>query len=83
MWHEGRWSEHPGYEVEVRDTVGTGDAFLAVLLAGLLAGADDAAMLQHAALMGAYVATQTGAVPPDQPASGSMPEPRVRKPARS
>ena len=53
MWREGRWSEHPGFEVEVRDTVGAGDAFLAVLLAGVLSGLDDAALLHHANLIGA------------------------------
>jgi fructokinase len=73
LWRDGRWTEHPGFEVEVRDTVGTGDAFLAVLLAGLLSGADDAAALHHASLMGAYVATQTGAVPSDQPAPFAPP----------
>lgn len=67
LWREGRWSEHPGFEVEVRDTVGAGDAFLAVFLAGLLAGGqEDELLLQHANLMGAYVATQFGALPPDQ-----------------
>jgi fructokinase len=69
LWRDGRWSEHPGYEVEVRDTVGAGDAFLAVLLAGLLAGAEDRALLRHANLIGAYVVTQFGAVPADQPAA--------------
>jgi fructokinase len=70
LWHDGRWTEHPGFEVEVRDTVGTGDAFLAVLLAGLLrGGADDRTLLRHANLAGAYVATQAGAVPADQPAA--------------
>ena len=68
LWRHGRWSEHPGFEVEVRDTVGSGDAFLAVLLAGLLNGIDDDALLDHANLIGAYVATQHGAVPADQPA---------------
>jgi len=68
LWREGRWTEHPGFEVEVRDTVGAGDAFLAVLLAGLLNGTDDEALLHHANLIGAYVATQHGAVPEDQPA---------------
>lgn len=67
LWREGRWTEHPGFEVDVRDTVGTGDAYLAVLLAGLLGGADDESLLHHASLMGAYVATQSGAVPADQP----------------
>ncbi|HUF27332.1 MAG TPA: carbohydrate kinase [Gemmatimonadaceae bacterium] len=68
LWHDGRWTEQPGFEVEVRDTVGAGDAFLAVLLAGLLAGTDDSTLLRHATLMGAWVVTQSGAVPPDQPA---------------
>ena len=68
LWHDGIWTEHAGFEVEVVDTVGAGDAFLAVLLAGLLSGATDSALLQHANLIGAYVATQYGAVPTDQSA---------------
>lgn len=68
LWRDGHWTEHPGFEVEVRDTVGAGDAFLAVLLAGLLKGTSDDALLHHANLIGAYVATQHGAVPEDQPA---------------
>ena len=66
LWRDGKWTEHPGFTIEVRDFVGAGDAFLAVLLAGLFAGVDDHALLQHAALIGAYVATQSGAVPADQ-----------------
>jgi len=66
LWHDGAWSEHPGFTVDVRDTVGAGDAFLGVLLAGLLGGATDSAILQHANLIGAYVATQFGAAPSDQ-----------------
>jgi fructokinase len=73
LWRGGRWSEHPGFQVEVRDLVGAGDAFLAVLLAGLLRGMDGPALLQHAALAGAYVATQSGAVPADQPALPTPP----------
>ena len=69
LWREGRWTEHPGFEVEVRDTVGAGDAFLAVLLAGLLTGTEDRTLLRHANLIGAYVVTQFGAVPADQPAT--------------
>jgi fructokinase len=68
LWRDGHWTEHPGFEVEVHDTVGAGDAFLAVLLAGLLRGVEDQALLLHATLIGAYVATQPGAVPADQPA---------------
>jgi fructokinase len=71
----GRWTEHPGYEVEVRDSVGAGDAFFAILLAGILKGVDDRALLRDASLMGAYVATQSGAVPPDQPEAPVAPAP--------
>lgn len=63
LLHEGRWAEHPGYQVEVKDTVGSGDAFLAAFLSGLLAGHDDQTILQDANLLGAYVATQFGAIP--------------------
>jgi fructokinase len=49
--------------VEVKDTVGSGDAFLAAFLAGLLAGQDDEEILRQANLLGAYVATQSGATP--------------------
>ena len=78
LWHDGTWTEHPGYTVEVRDTVGAGDAFLAVLLAGLLSGGSDASLLQHANLIGAYVATQYGAVPADQDAAIVPPVPPVQ-----
>jgi fructokinase len=77
LWHEGTWTEHPGFEVEVRDTVGAGDAFLAVLLAGLLAGGSDASLLQNANLIGAYVATQYGAVPAGQEAAVAPPPAQV------
>lgn len=74
LLHDGAFSEHPGFPAEVRDTVGAGDAFLAVLLAGLLAGSSDAELLQHANLMGAYVVTQFGALPADQGAAMAPPE---------
>jgi fructokinase len=73
LLHGDAFTEHPGYEVEVKDTVGAGDAFLAVLLAGLMSGATDAALLQHANLIGAYVTTQYGAVPADQGTAMSLP----------
>src|SRR5206468_3187463 len=79
LWNEGRWTEQSGYEVEVRDTVGAGDAFLAVLLAGLLEGAADPVILRHANLIGAYVASQLGAVPIDQPAAIAPPPAATRR----
>jgi fructokinase len=66
LWRDHTWTEHPGFEVEVRDTVGAGDAFLAVLLGGLLSGADSETVLENANSIGAYVATQFGALPADR-----------------
>ncbi len=89
LLHDGTFTEHPGYQVDVKDTVGAGDAFLAVLLAGLLSGATDSALLQHANLIGAYVTTQYGAVPADQGSAMSLPSapapappPQARKKSR-
>lgn len=63
LLREGRWSEHSGFRVNARDTVGAGDAFLAAILSGMLSGNDDDNLLRHANLLGAYVATQSGATP--------------------
>ena len=63
LWRNDTWTEHPGFEVKVRDTVGAGDAFLAVLLAGLLSGADSEALLKNANRIGADVASRAGALP--------------------
>lgn len=63
LWNGGRWSEHPGYRVTVADTVGAGDAFLAALLAGYFTQRDDRAVLDEAARLGAFVATQFGGTP--------------------
>lgn len=68
LWHRDRWSEHPGFRVRVRDTVGAGDAFLAALLAGLQRGEDDDELLRRAALAAARAVMRQGAAPePDQP----------------
>jgi fructokinase len=64
LLREGHWTEHTGFAVEVRDTVGSGDAFLAALLSGLLSGGEDEALLHAANLLGAYVASRDGAIPP-------------------
>ena len=63
LWRDDTWTEHEGFKVEVRDTVGAGDAFLAVLLAGLLSGADSETLLKNANRIGADVASRAGALP--------------------
>ena len=52
-----------GFPVTVVDTVGSGDAFLAALLAGYCAGDSWPDTLRSACVTGAYVATQPGATP--------------------
>lgn len=63
LWHAGRYVEQPAVAIEVVDTIGAGDAFLAMLLAELLGGSDVAAAMQRAARLAAFVASQRGATP--------------------
>ena len=52
-----------GFPVEVADTIGSGDAFLAAFLYKTLQGESPKKVLQFACATGAYVATQQGATP--------------------
>jgi len=58
------WAASPGYQVEVEDTVGSGDAFTAGLVMKYLADWPLREVANYANLVGAYVATQPGATPP-------------------
>ena len=55
--------EHPGFRVQVADTVGAGDAFTAALVHHFLRGARLAAMNEAANRIGAWVASCVGATP--------------------
>ena len=63
--------EHPGYKVEVEDTIGSGDSFLATFLSNHLQQQLSnhlqqqpiTVCLQKACLVGAYVASCKGATP--------------------
>jgi len=59
----GDWSEHPGFRVRVADTVGSGDAFAAGLVHEYLHGASLDLMNEVANLVGAWVASEAGAMP--------------------
>ena len=63
LWHGGEVYEHGGFRVEVADTVGSGDAFLAAFLKGYFDMDDPAELLAFANAAGAYVATKNGATP--------------------
>jgi len=60
---EKDWSEHPGFRVQVADTVGSGDAFTAGLVHEYLHGASLDLMNEVANLVGAWVASEVGAMP--------------------
>jgi fructokinase len=59
----GDSSQHPGFRVRVADTVGSGDAFTAGLVHEYLQGASLDLMNEVANLVGAWVASEVGAMP--------------------
>ncbi|HKK46544.1 MAG TPA: carbohydrate kinase [Balneolaceae bacterium] len=63
LFNNGKWAEHGGFKVDVKDAVGAGDAFLAALLKGIRREKAIDEMLIFANAAGAYVASQSGATP--------------------
>ena len=59
--------EHPGFRIKIADTVGAGDAFTATMVHHALRGSSLAAINAAANRMGAWVASQEGAMPPPDP----------------
>lgn len=55
--------QQPGFRVEVKDTIGCGDAFLAAFLSRMLTGESTASCLRYACAVGALVATMAGGTP--------------------
>ena len=55
--------EHPGYHIQVADTVGAGDAFTAGLVSEYMKGSSLTEMNETANRVGAWVASQIGAMP--------------------
>jgi fructokinase len=56
--------EHGGFRVKIADTVGAGDAFTAALVHGYMRGHSLAEMNERANRVGAWVASQSGGMPP-------------------
>ncbi|HEV7402269.1 MAG TPA: carbohydrate kinase [Chthoniobacteraceae bacterium] len=63
LWEGGRLVCVPAPHVEVRDTVGAGDAFMAGLMRGLTNGLAIRQVLESACRLGAFVASHDGATP--------------------
>lgn len=58
------WSEHPGFPVQLVDQIGAGDAFTAAITHYMLRGADLSTLNKAGNRWGAWVASQSGAMPP-------------------
>jgi fructokinase len=64
VWHDHEFYESPGCPVQVGDTVGAGDSFLATFVAGLLKDEPMQQLVDKACTVGAFVAGKRGANPP-------------------
>ncbi|HEX5025633.1 MAG TPA: carbohydrate kinase [Agriterribacter sp.] len=61
--NDGIYFQHPGFKVQVADTIGSGDAFLAGFLSKFINAVAIPDALEFACKMGAFVATRHGACP--------------------
>ena len=61
LYYNDDWYYNSGYKVQVEDTVGAGDSFLATLIFGLLNKRPLQQSLDEASAMGALVASKSGA----------------------
>jgi fructokinase len=64
LFRDGQWSDNPSEPVEVKDTVGAGDAFTAGVALDLLAGKPLDAINSRANAIARYVCSREGATPP-------------------
>jgi fructokinase len=67
VYDQGNWYSSKGFPIQVADTVGAGDAFLATLIAGVLHDHPMEEVLRRACAMGALVASKAGANPEIHP----------------
>ncbi len=64
VWHDHDFYDSPGCPVQVGDTVGAGDSFLATFVNGLLKDEPMQQLVDKACAVGAFVAGKRGANPP-------------------
>jgi fructokinase len=64
VWHDYEFYESPGCAVQVGDTVGAGDSFLATFVAGLIKNEPMQQLIDNACAVGSFVASKRGANPP-------------------
>ncbi|RMG28348.1 MAG: carbohydrate kinase [Bacteroidetes bacterium] len=67
MWQQGQLFRQKGFQVKVKDTIGSGDAFLAAWISQMLAQKSPQQCLRYACALGALVASHKGANPTISP----------------
>jgi fructokinase len=60
---DGKTYSHPGFQVTVQDTVGSGDSFLAAIISGLIEKKPPQEILEYACAVGALVTSRKGGWP--------------------
>lgn len=63
IYQKGKIINHPGYKIQVEDSIGAGDAFLSGFVKTYLDGQSIAEVLDFSCKLGAFVATQKGGTP--------------------
>jgi fructokinase len=63
LFWEGQQYQHNGYKVNVKDTIGSGDAFLAGFISKWMENSSPQTALQFASGLGAFIAGKTGGCP--------------------
>ncbi len=63
LYMHGQLYTHPGFKIQVADTIGSGDAFLAGFLSSLIQGRSPEHCLAYANATGALVASRSGGQP--------------------
>jgi fructokinase len=63
IYQKGKITEHPGYKVQVQDSIGAGDAFLSGFIKSYLEEKSPEEILDFACKIGAFVATKKGGTP--------------------
>ena len=63
LFADDKISDHPGFTVEVADSVGAGDAFTAALAVGMLQGNQLDDINEHANRVASFVCSKNGATP--------------------
>ncbi len=63
IYRNNKLTQQEGFKVEVKDTIGAGDSFLAALIHGILKEQSNEEILKFSNAVGAYVASKKGAIP--------------------